>query len=55
MFDKLVEVAKEAGGGDLLVGLEYMDENLDEFDEQIQAQFRNFMRLGKKMFAPVTY
>jgi hypothetical protein len=52
MFDRLVEVAKDYGNGDLLEGLKYMDENLDEFDEDIVFQFRNFMRLGRKMFEP---
>jgi len=53
MFDQLVAVAKEHGNGDLLEGLAYMDDNLDEFDDVIRAQFRNFMRLGRKMFSPV--
>jgi len=52
MFDRLVEEAKEAGGGDLLAGLEYMADNLDEFEPTIQAQFRAFMTMGRKMFEP---
>jgi hypothetical protein len=52
MFDQLVIEAKAVGGGDLLEGLKYMDENLDEFEPKIQAQFRAFMTMGAKMFAP---
>jgi hypothetical protein len=53
MFDRLVAVAKIEGAGDLLEGLKIMDQDLTAYDEHVQAQFRHFMQLGARMFAPV--
>jgi hypothetical protein len=53
MFDRLVAVAKIEGAGDLLEGLRIMDQDLAAYDDQLQAQFRHFMLLGARMFAPV--
>jgi hypothetical protein len=53
MFDRLVALAKDYGNGDLLKGLEYLLDNIEDEDEDIQRQFRTFMRMGAQMFAPV--
>jgi hypothetical protein len=53
MFDRLVAVAKIEGAGDLLEGLRIMDQDLAAYDEALQAEFRHFMLLGARMFAPV--
>jgi hypothetical protein len=53
MFDRLVATAKIEGAGDLLEGLRIMDQDLAAYDDQLQAEFRHFMLLGARMFAPV--
>jgi hypothetical protein len=53
MFDRLVATAKIEGAGDLLEGLRIMDQDLAAYDDQLQAEFRHFMQLGARMFAPV--
>lgn len=53
MYDRLIAYAKDYGCGDTIKGLEYIGDNLEDFDEDVQFKYRSFMRLGAKMFAPV--
>ena len=53
MFDQLVEEAKYQGGGDLLLGLMYIGNNPDEFDDELLRSYRAFMNMGYEMFRPV--
>ena len=53
MFDRLIAYALDYGQGDVLKGLAYIRDNLEDFDEDVQTKFRMFMRMGAKMFEPV--
>jgi hypothetical protein len=53
MFDRLIAYALDYGQGDVLKGLAYIRDNLEDFDEDVQTKFRTFMRMGAKMFEPV--
>jgi hypothetical protein len=53
MFDRLIAHALDYGQGDVLKGLGYIRDNLEDFDEDVQTKFRTFMRMGAKMFEPV--
>jgi hypothetical protein len=52
MFDHLVEVAKEVGNGDLLVGLFAIKVNRHKYDEDFLKTFDVFMDMGARMFEP---
>ena len=52
MFDRLVEVAKEVGNGDLLVGLFAIKVNRHKYDAEFLKTFDAFMEMGARMFEP---
>jgi hypothetical protein len=52
MFDNLVEVAKEVGNGDLLVGLYAIRVNRHKYDAEFLKNFDEFMDMGARMFEP---
>jgi hypothetical protein len=56
MFDNLmkeVEAIRGAWGYGVLEAIEFILDNREEYDEQINRELRTFMAMGSKMFAPV--
>ncbi len=55
MFDNLMEevnAIKQAWGYDTIEALEWMLDNEEEYSSQIRRELKEFMRQGRRLFAP---